>query len=425
MGKVPKVTLMVQCKVDGIWKKLLAPMSANGRPKNIQGASFYLRYRRKGRDTWEAVEGGPDAAMAAKKRREISFDAEAMGIDIPELRKDANADRLTWEQAVNLYFSDEVPEEGQLPEWNAATEKWSRKTCTAYRRSLRLFRDAHKKTHLQEISRTDLLNLKVHLRKARDRWGKIINERTQHNYFSNVVSFLNAFRLSGLVKYAEFPEYEPKKVTIYSEEQLVRWLEAAELDEQDVVIYYVGSGFRNGEGAHSEYADVNFELKEMEVFSKPEYRYETKDGEHRIVTLSDEVIKMLRARRERQPKSKLVFPNSKGNPDTHMLRIIKRVALRAGLNCGRCVSKTGLPCKDHPVCKQWILHKFRATWACLRERNGMSPYTLMTFLGHSDLETTMKYLTAADRQSEKTRKQVNDSDSFLGAIKSKSAVAGA
>ncbi|HEY6387455.1 MAG TPA: hypothetical protein VIX91_17410 [Candidatus Acidoferrum sp.] len=39
MGKVPKVTLMIQCKVDGIWKKLPAPMSANGRPKNVLGAT--------------------------------------------------------------------------------------------------------------------------------------------------------------------------------------------------------------------------------------------------------------------------------------------------------------------------------------------------------------------------------------------------
>jgi hypothetical protein len=42
MGKVPKVTLMIQCRVDGIWKKLPAPMSANGRPKNVPGATFYL-----------------------------------------------------------------------------------------------------------------------------------------------------------------------------------------------------------------------------------------------------------------------------------------------------------------------------------------------------------------------------------------------
>ena len=156
MGKVPKVTLMIQCKVDGIWKKLPALMSANGRPKNVPGASFYLRYRRKGKDAWEAVDGGADAVMAAKKRRELCFQAEAAGINLPELRAEANTGRLTWEQAVSLYFSDEVPEQGELPEWNAATEEWSHKTCTAYRCSLRLFRDAHKKTHLQEISRTDL-----------------------------------------------------------------------------------------------------------------------------------------------------------------------------------------------------------------------------------------------------------------------------
>jgi hypothetical protein len=44
MGRVPKVTLMIQCKVDGIWKKVPAPMSANGRPVKVPGAMFYLRY---------------------------------------------------------------------------------------------------------------------------------------------------------------------------------------------------------------------------------------------------------------------------------------------------------------------------------------------------------------------------------------------
>ena len=29
MGKVPKVTLMIQCKVDGIWKKLPAQFQEN------------------------------------------------------------------------------------------------------------------------------------------------------------------------------------------------------------------------------------------------------------------------------------------------------------------------------------------------------------------------------------------------------------
>ena len=60
MGRVPKV----------IWKKLPAPMSANGRPKNVPGATFYLRHSR---NYWEPVGKDPDAAMAAKRRREIAI----------------------------------------------------------------------------------------------------------------------------------------------------------------------------------------------------------------------------------------------------------------------------------------------------------------------------------------------------------------
>jgi hypothetical protein len=63
MGKVPKVTLMIQCKVDGIWKKLPAPMSANGRPKYVPGTTFYLRYKR---NCWEPVGKDPDAANGRK-----------------------------------------------------------------------------------------------------------------------------------------------------------------------------------------------------------------------------------------------------------------------------------------------------------------------------------------------------------------------
>jgi hypothetical protein len=42
MGKVPKVILMTQCKVDGIWKKLPAPMSANGRQQEVNKAIIAL-----------------------------------------------------------------------------------------------------------------------------------------------------------------------------------------------------------------------------------------------------------------------------------------------------------------------------------------------------------------------------------------------
>jgi hypothetical protein len=63
MGKIPKVTLMVQCKVNGKWRRLPAPVSINGRPKPVPGATYYLRYQR---NCWRAV------GLASRERFELN-----------------------------------------------------------------------------------------------------------------------------------------------------------------------------------------------------------------------------------------------------------------------------------------------------------------------------------------------------------------
>jgi hypothetical protein len=56
--KIPKVSLMVKCKVNGKWKNLPVQMSTNGCIKAIPGGTFYLRYNR---NQWEPVGKDPDA----------------------------------------------------------------------------------------------------------------------------------------------------------------------------------------------------------------------------------------------------------------------------------------------------------------------------------------------------------------------------
>jgi hypothetical protein len=40
MGRVPKVTLMIQCKVDGIWKKVLRRCLQTDDPGKFRGLRF-------------------------------------------------------------------------------------------------------------------------------------------------------------------------------------------------------------------------------------------------------------------------------------------------------------------------------------------------------------------------------------------------
>jgi integrase/recombinase XerD len=116
----------------------------------------------------------------------------------------------------------------------------------------------------------------------------------------------------------------------------------------------------------------------------------------------------LKERRWLCPDARLIFTNSIGKPEGHWLRILKEVAYNAGLNCGHCVSKKGLCCKDTPTCKNWILHRFRKTFATFHHESGVSARTLQAWLGHEDLETTLDYLEIADMRSARTRGQVNN-----------------
>jgi integrase/recombinase XerD len=87
--------------------------------------------------------------------------------------------------------------------------------------------------------------------------------------------------------------------------------------------------------------------------------------------------------------------------------MVQKLAYRAGLNCGECVTKAGKSCVGHPVCPQWGLHKFRKTFATMHSEAGVSARTIQKWLGHTDLTTTLRYLASASLKSSRTRKLVN------------------
>jgi len=120
------------------------------------------------------------------------------------------------------------------------------------------------------------------------------------------------------------------------------------------------------------------------------------------VPVPDELIAQLKARKN---GCSLIFHKS-GQPDGHLLRRLKAVAFAGGLNCGKCTGmKNGekVSCADAPVCKKWILHRFRKNFATDRHENGASANQIKKWLGHSSLETTLRYLATADDMSEKVR----------------------
>jgi integrase len=47
---------------------------------------------------------------------------------------------------------------------------------------------------------------------------------------------------------------------------------------------------------------------------------------------------------------------------------------------------------DGEECQKWTLHSFRRSYATTLDERGVSLKQIMDFLGHTDIETTMRYL---------------------------------
>jgi integrase len=150
-------------------------------------------------------------------------------------------------------------------------------------------------------------------------------------------------------------------------------------------------GLREQEAVYLQWPDVDFHRGVIKVRSKPDLGFEIKDKEERDVAMPADLVKRLKAWRRNRPNSTWVLGTAGDKPQLHMLRSLKRLAYRAGLNCGRC---KGCQSKHHE-CREFTLHSFRRSYATTLDQNGVGTRTIMEQLGHADLATTLRYLSSA------------------------------
>ncbi|MEI9980343.1 MAG: tyrosine-type recombinase/integrase [Edaphobacter sp.] len=142
---------------------------------------------------------------------------------------------------------------------------------------------------------------------------------------------------------------------IYEPEEITAMFKVATEDEADMLKFILGSGFRDQEIRYGEYLDLDSKHDLVRVTAKKEWDFTPKNWEERIVPLPHVLMERLTKRKERKKARPhdLIFGNTRGNPDSEMDTVVKRVAERAGLNCGRCVTEHGNKCAEGPV-----LHEF-------------------------------------------------------------------
>jgi integrase len=370
---------------NGDWQYLSVPDGA-GKPPD------WLRLAKQ-----QAADGG----RGFQFRSRTGTWGEPIYRTIEEARNAANADSegapVTESVAAGILGSLAMKINSFLDEVQANKQP---KTYQSYANTLAMFRESCRKTDLAQVDRADIIAFKSWLKSKTYDDGSKMSRRTWYKNFLNVSVFFKwagrSFISMGIKKGDWFPKPE-RDPEAYTSEELTALFSAAEEDERLVLKSLLNTGFRSGELAHLTYGDIDSRHSIWKVRGKTldlaggkrEWKPKTVDSE-REMPVTDDLTKKIMARKRTLGASDndLVFPNTEGNPDGHLIRIVKRVAKRAKVE-GRVDD-----------------HKFRSTAITLWLRAGNSVPDVASWVGHSDLQTILRYAEKLNLRSAETRKRI-------------------
>jgi integrase len=344
-------------------------VTVNGKAERHPEGAYYLEWRDRGRRVRLSVGKDPQDAAARRQRKEAELNALNHGVAV--LPEAGNGHPSV--AAAVARFLDETE----------LTKK--PKTLAAYTTALNYFTESCPKLYLQDIDRTDLLKFCAFLRDKKKQ-----APRSVYNKFENVMTFLKANGIRGLAGKNDWPRYTEEEPETYEQEELDKLFKACDAEERLWYEFFLMTGMREQEVMHVYWSDVNFSASTVRVSHKPDRGWTPKAYKEREIPIPAKLVKSLKAWKAKSDKTcNLVFPTAGCNPKLDFLDCLKTVAERAKLD------------ED-----TFWLHKFRATFATRCLWAGVDLRTVQQWLGHSDMESTMRYLKPS--RSQQTREKVNE-----------------
>jgi integrase len=345
-------------------------VKVNGHEERHPEGAYYLDWREGAKRVRLSVGKNAADAAAARQRKEAALNAIANGVAvIPDSSK--NGQRLL-AAAVNEYL-----EEIKL------TKK--PKTHVAYGLALRQFLDSCHKLSLEDLERKDLLKFIAYMRDELE-----LSPRTCHVRFGYLMIFLKSQEIRGLARKGDWPVYTQEEPEIYEQEELDKLFKACDAEERLWFEFFLMTGLREQEVMHLYWSDINFSAATVRVTHKPDRGWTPKAYKEREIPIPAKLVAVLKAHKAKANKGcNLVIPTKGCNPKLDFLDCLKAVAARAGLN------------KEN-----FWLHKFRATFATRCLWAGVDLRTVQMWMGHTDLESTMRYLKPS--RSRATHEKVNE-----------------
>ena len=341
----------------------------NGKPERHPEGAYYLEWREHGKRVRLSV--GKDAQDAAARRQRKEAELHALNNGVSVVPENGNGQRSVAAAVAEFLEETELTKKP--------------KTLAAYTTALNYFTESCRKFYLHEIERYDLLKFASFLRDEKKQ-----SPRSVYNKFETLMSFLKANGIRGLGGKNEWPRYTEEEPQMYEPEELYKLFKVCDLEERLWYEFFLMTGMREQEVMHTYWSDVNFTASTVQVSHKLDRGWTPKAYKEREIPIPERLVKKLKAWKAKADKTcGLVFPTAGCNPKLDFLDCLKACAERAKLN------------KD-----DFWLHKFRSTFATRCLWAGVDLRTVQQWLGHSDIESTMRYLKPS--RSHQTRAKVNE-----------------
>ena len=385
-----KVVFLVRTKSPDIYAPVEIRKGRPLPPEDVEIYGYYLRYRLNGKRRVEPVGKDLTAAFAAYQNRELNHARIRRGLEpihdaaalVHDFRNNADK-RVRIADAAAKYIHDLTND--------VKTGDRARSTLRGYKLAVEDFRDNCGVTFLDEITGEILKAYKFYLHAAIRKRVRGKKSNTVAKRFRYLSAFLGRQGLqiakprnrpgNGLMNWSDVPREEKRQnINKYSAEEIKGMLSVATVDEADLIQTFLRTGCRDEEGAYLLWTDIDWKRKQITIDEKPKYEWKPKDKERRVLPLEDGVLlDRLDTRRKRQsPHSPLVFPNTLGTPDMHLVSRLHKVVAK--------MKTKGLEIEGTPD-----LHRFRRTYASMMISHS-DLQTVSDLLGHSDIETTARYL---------------------------------
>lgn len=332
---------------------------------------FYIDFLQDGKRLRLAAGATPAEALAKAEQQEkllaVHKAAEAAGIELPA--KVAAAAVGTSGHSLQVAVEDYLAE---------TKDHKKGKTYSAYRTSLAYFLASCHKQTLEEVSRDDMMKYKTHLKRE----GQ--SDRSQRNKFENVMTFFKwcdkkyHINVKPELSAHDWPQFVEEEVEIYTQEQLDKFFEACTNMENLWFTFFLETGMREQEVMHGSWTWLNFERNVITVRENKQFNWQPKKNKGRQIAIPSSLTTALKRWHEKCDKAcGLIFPTTGCRPKLDFLDVCKDIATRAKLN------------QD-----EFWLHKFRATRITNWLREGLDLKSVQALAGHSDLESTARYLAS-------------------------------